>query len=247
MAPLVGGLLALLAFVPARAADFGPLLGNTYGSGTEAVVVVLHGDMSSGGAPTYHFAIARALSDAAPRATAIALFRPGYGDGFTRRSPGDNHDRWDQYTRANNDLVAETLESIRAAWPGAKVIVAGHSGGAAQTAAVIGRYPGLVDTAVLVSCPCDFGPWRARYNRQLVRSADQNPQGLIASIAPGTRILAITGAEDDNTFPGLAKAYVAAAQAAGLDATFVSVPGANHWNDTLKDSVIRLLLEEVNE
>ena len=243
----LGAAVAICAALPLSAQDYGPLVGTSFGKGSETVVVFLHGDVSRGGPATYHQSVMRSLSDKAPGVTAIALFRPGYGDGFVKQSPGDNHDRWDQYTKVNNDLVAETLQSLRTAYPDARLVVAGHSGGAAQLGAVIGRYPGLVDTAVLISCPCDFPTWRKGYNRQLTRSADQNPQDLIAGIAPATRILAVTGEKDENTFPALAEDYVAAAQAAGLDAQLELVPGADHWNDTFKERVLQLLLEEVSE
>ncbi|PID37331.1 MAG: hypothetical protein CR993_00850 [Rhodobacterales bacterium] len=239
--------MVFLAALPVSAQDFGPLVGASFGKGREAVVVFLHGDMSNGRAPTYHQALMRSLSDAAPQVTAIAMYRPGYGDGFVKLSPGDNNGRWDQYTADNNDLLAETLQSLREGYPESRLVVAGHSGGAAQLGAVMGRYPGLVDVAILISCPCDFPVWRAGRNRQLVRSADQNPIDLISGIDPATRILAVTGKRDRNTFPKLAKAYVAAARAAGLDATLELVPEADHWNDKLKARVLEIMLEEVSQ
>ncbi len=215
--------VAICAALPLSAQETGPLLGTSYGKGEEAVVVFLHGDLSRGGPATYHQSVMRSLSDKA----------------------GNNHKRWDQYTAANNDLLAETLQGLRTAHPDSRLVVAGHSGGAAQLGAVIGRYPGLVDTAVLISCPCDFPTWRKGGRRKLVRSADQNPQDLISGIDRATRILAVTGKRDKNTFPALARAYIAAAQAAGLDAHLELVPGADHWNGTLKERVIEILLEEV--
>jgi protein-S-isoprenylcysteine O-methyltransferase Ste14 len=35
------------------------------------------------------------------------------------------------------------------------VVVAGHSGGAAIAANILGRRPALIDAALVVSCPCD--------------------------------------------------------------------------------------------
>ncbi len=139
--------MAICAALPVSAQEFGPLLGTSYGKGEEVIAVFLHGDLSRGGPATYHQGVMRRLSDKAPQVTAIAMFRPGYGDGFFKQSPGSNHKRWDQYTAANNDLLAETLQSLRTAHPDSRLVVAGHSGGAAQLGAVIGRYPGVVDTA----------------------------------------------------------------------------------------------------
>ena len=54
----------------------------TYGASTAgaspALVVVLHGDVSSGGPADYHFWTARNL--AGPGVVSVALLRPGYSD-----------------------------------------------------------------------------------------------------------------------------------------------------------------------
>ncbi|MGC1494604.1 MAG: alpha/beta hydrolase [Sulfitobacter sp.] len=142
----------LIAPQVSNAADsYGPLKGKVFGTGQQFVVVFLHGDISKGGGATYHEAIMRVVAARAKHSSAIALLRPGYNDAQGLVSPGTNHNRRDQYTTENNDLVAQTLISIRALYPGARLIVVGHSGGAAQLDAVIGRYPNIVDTAILLA------------------------------------------------------------------------------------------------
>jgi dipeptidyl aminopeptidase/acylaminoacyl peptidase len=54
-----------------------------------------------------------------------------------------------------------------------------------------------------------------------------------------TEVVAITGSEDDNTFPALAQDYVARLEARGLPARFVPVEGAGHGFSALADAARR--------
>ena len=68
------------------------------------LIVVVHGDISDGGAATYHARFARTL--ARPGAVVVALWRPGYPDGRGRISQGRDYGREDNYTAANIAAVA---------------------------------------------------------------------------------------------------------------------------------------------
>lgn len=223
--------------------EFGPLKGQVYGNGQKFVVVFLHGDESSGGPANDHEALMRTIAARAKESTAIALLRPGYDNGQGLLSPGANHNRRDQYTKENNDLVAQTLKSIRSQYPDAKLIVAGHSGGAAQLGAVIGRYPGIVDTAILISCPCDIKKWRTK-KRRFPRSEKQSPIKFASQVSPDTKVIAITGVLDKNTWPALGKAYASKAKKNGVDATFLEVSGAGHGDRQLVGYFSRIILKE---
>jgi len=210
------------AEIPAN--GLAPLTGASFGNGSEALIVLMHGDVSSGGPANYMHPFARQVSEQYPQAKVISLLRPGYSDG-SLTSPGTNYNRRDQYTAENNRLVADTIENLKAASPGAKTIVMGHSGGAAQLGAIIGQRAGLVDGAILLSCPCDIKRWRAQF-RPFPRS--QSPSDFVATTSPATQVIAITGANDDNTYSALASDYVSSLQAAGVNAKFVEVPNAGH-------------------
>ncbi len=216
--------LLFAALQPAMADSFGPLKGVTYGSGNNAVVVVLHGDMSNGKNPTYHYSFAKTVAKN-KGTTAIALLRPGYGDG-KQTSKGSTNNRRDHYTKANNDLVAKALISIKKTYKPRKLIVVGHSGGAAQLGAVIGRYPGIANSAVLVSGPFNISKWRATRNSDWPRS--QSPHKYLKNVPKSTRIIAITGTSDTNTQPKLAKDYITKAKALGLSAQYIPIAGASH-------------------
>ena len=224
--------------------DFGPLKGQVFGTGQKYVVVFLHGDVSGGGPAKYHESLMRLVAARAKNSTTIALIRPGYDNGQGLKSPGTNHKRRDQYTKKNNDLVAQTLQSIRAVYPDSKLVAIGHSGGGAQLGAVIGRYPGIVDTAFLLSCPCDIKKWRAKH-RPFPRSEKQSPIKFAGTIDTKTKVIAVTGAVDKNTWPALAEAYIAKAKANGVEASFVSVSGAGHWDRQIEGAFVRILLKEL--
>ena len=101
--------------------------------------------------------------------------------------------------------------------------------------------------AVLVSCPCDIGTWRKQRGRSAWNQSEaQSPHLQVPKIAKGTRISLVVGAKDDNTFPQLSEAYVAAAKARGLPATLVQVPGAKHnMNAALQAAVLKAVSLEL--
>lgn len=213
----------------------------------EAMVVWLHGDVSSGGPANYHFAYAQQFSKEAfaGKVLSIALVRPGYPDGSGASSSvaESSSGRSDHYTRENLAEVGAAIERLRAKYKPARVIVASHSGGAATTASLLGMKPGLIDTALLVSCPCDLVAWRAG---RRAWSKSENPPSWIDKIAPTTKVIALSGEKDDNTVPDLARNYIEALRARKIDATFQLVPKADH-NSTFKPANTFAVLQGVLE
>ena len=206
------------------------LLMRRYGSPEpEAMVVWLHGDVSSGGPANYHFAIAQeaAARFSSSNVLSIALVRPGYPDGTGESSSVSllNSGRSDHYTKENIAEVGTAIERLRARFKPKTVVLVGHSGGAATAAVLLGMKPGLVDAAVLISCPCDLVAWRSG-RRTWSRSED--PIKWVAQINKSTRMIALTGSRDDNTSPELARAYVDALRSRGVDALFQTLPDQTH-------------------
>ena len=195
----------------------------------EAMVVWLHGDVSSGGPANYHFAIAQeaAAQLSALNVLSIALVRPGYPDGAGESSSVSilNSGRSDHYSKENLSEVGAAIEHLRAHFKPKTVILVGHSGGAATGAALLGMKPGLLDAAVLVSCPCDLVAWRFG-RREWARS--ENPIKWTAQVDRSAKVVALTGSRDDNTSPELARAYVDALRARGVDARFLGLPDQTH-------------------
>jgi pimeloyl-ACP methyl ester carboxylesterase len=198
-------------------------------SDPDVMIVWLHGDVSSGGPANYHFAIADQVVRQFDtiKVLSVALVRPGYSDGS-----GDSSSvallqggRADHYTKENITEVGAAIERLRAKFQAKKVVVVGHSGGAATAAVLLGMKPKLIDAAVLVSCPCELNAWRAG-RRQWNRS--ENPIKWVDGVDPSTRVVALTGAKDDNTSPDLASGYVEALRARGVDATFQLLADETH-------------------
>lgn len=194
--------------------------------------VVLHGDVSAGGPSTYHYAMAERL---AAGGTAVALIRPGYHDDRGRASTGSNNGRRDNYTAENIGFVAEAVRTLRLHHRAARVVLVGHSGGAAVAGVILGRHPGLADAAVLVSCPCDVPRWRA--TRGGPWRASESPSDWVAVVPPATQIVALAGLADDNTPPGLSEDYVAALTRRGVMAQYVPIPGAGH-NEAFRSPLV---------
>ncbi|MDW3118416.1 MAG: alpha/beta hydrolase [Roseovarius pacificus] len=167
----LAALLVLGLASMAMAQSPGPLNGQVFGSGNRALVVVVHGDVSKGGPATYHYDLARRIADQNRGVTVFALVRPGYTGQSGAKSPGSNNGRRDHYTKQNNALVAKTIQNLAKATGNSKVIGIGHSGGAAQVGAIAGMYPGLIDSAILVSCPCNITEWRAKRGKSAWRNS----------------------------------------------------------------------------
>ncbi len=189
------------------------------------LIVVVHGDISDGGAATYHAKFARTL--ARPGVVVVALIRPGYSDAAGRASDGETLGRSDNYTAVNIAAVGGAIDALKKHFRARRVVYVGHSGGAAIGGVLIGKQRGLIDAAVLVSCPCDIARWlRAHGRPPWTRS--ESPAFYAHRIAPATEVVVITGAADINTMPGIAEDYAADLARRGVRARFVAVAGAGH-------------------
>ncbi len=201
----------------------------TYGEPAErtSLLIALHGDQPDGGPSDKIFLLARFLGTKG--VVAVGLIRPGYHDSKGNRSTGNSYREKDNYRPDVIATVAASVEVLKNHYKADNVVLVGVSGGAAIAGIIIGKYPGLVDAAVLAACPCNVPDWRIMRRGYNNWPLSLSPHDFIAEIDKKTTVVAITGAEDDNTEPVLARNYVADLQAQGIDATFVEVPGAGHY------------------
>lgn len=196
------------------------------------VVAMLHGD-SVGRLEDRHLerwtGIGQSLT--APGRVVVFLVRPGY------RSPAGDSSGWanprdDDYTAQNVDRVAQALRNLRKAYQADKVVLVGHSGGAATSALVLGRHPDAADGALIMGCPCDVPPWRDHRNSQRGGGGpwlnSLNPLDAVAGVRAGTPVIVATGAQDDNTLPLFGQRWAEAAAARGVAVKFEAVPGRDH-------------------
>jgi len=235
-----GGCLAVVPFGPTAPSS-------------KTLIVMLHGD-GEGRLNQRQLdrwtVLGRSLQ--APDRSAFFLIRPGYqspaGNSSGRANPRD-----DDYTPQNMERVAGALRVLRETYKSEKLILVGHSGGAATSSIILGKHPGAADAALLLGCPCDVPPWREHRNAQRNRSGgwpnSLNPLDFIAGVPPGTPVLAVTGAQDDNTLSEFAKRWVETARAKGVNARFEEISGLNHstilqWPDIA--SRVSQLIEAAN-
>jgi len=217
------------------------LRGRTYESKVVSahpvLVVVLHGD----GPPPYQFpayqyVFAAKLAAENKNVVAVGLLRPGYTDPQGHHSQGCSGRRdGDNWGAQDTDAIANAIAALKRRYKAREVVVAGHSGGAAIAANILGRRPKLIDAALLVSCPCgDVNRWRAdmlqhtgfsvfKGNIQSLSPIDQ-----IDGINPHVPIVMMTGTDDHVAPLAVAERYRAAAVKAGKDVTLIKLPGRPH-------------------
>jgi pimeloyl-ACP methyl ester carboxylesterase len=198
------------------------------------LVVVLHGDAPFNN-PDYHYQWARAVSLENTDVIAAGILRPGYSDPSGHRSTGTRGEAvGDNYTPAVVDAIAGAVTVLRARFKPAHVMLAGHSGGAAIAAGVMGRHPGVANGALLVACPCDVPRWREHMKETTQGRIWDTPVNAVSpvevvdSIDPQSRFVVIVGEQDDVAPPQLTREYRDRLQGRRLSVTYIEVPGAGH-------------------
>lgn len=201
------------------------------------LVVVLHGD----GPPPYQFpnyqyVFASTVAAGNQNIVAVGLLRPGYTDPQGHHSQGCSGQRdGDNWSAQNTDVIADAISALKRRYRASQVIVAGHSGGAAIAANILGRRPGLIDAALLVSCPCgDVNRWRGSMLRLTGFPAFRgdihslSPIDQVAGIDPHVPVVMMTGTDDKVAPLSVAEHYRAAATRAGKDVTLIKLKGRPH-------------------
>ena len=107
------------------------------------LVVVLHGDAPFN-KPDYQDTFAAKVAAAYADVITAAILRPGYTDPQGNTSEGDRGlATGDNYNAQNVDALAAAIGELRRRFKARRVVVVGHSGGAAITANILGRHPAL--------------------------------------------------------------------------------------------------------
>lgn len=198
------------------------------------LVVVLHGDSPFQNLG-YQNAFAGEVAAKTQNIVAIGLLRPGYTDPDGNTSEGKwgktNGDNWNA---ENTDAIADAIRELRERYQSHKVVVAGHSGGAAITANILGRQPGLIDAALLVSCPCDVKRWRVRMHKltgnEIFEGEIKTLSAIqqVANISDQAKIVMIVGSEDEVAPPYLSESYRKKASELGKDIRLVHLEDKGH-------------------
>jgi pimeloyl-ACP methyl ester carboxylesterase len=201
------------------------------------LVVVLHGD----GPPPYQFPdyqyiFASKVAAENRNVVAVGLVRPGYTDPQGHHSQGCSGQRdGDNWGAQDTDSIADAIVALKRGYKAREVVVAGHSGGAAIAANILGRRSKLIDAALLVACPCgDVNRWRADMLRRTGFSVFKgniqslSPIDQIESIGPHVPVVMLTGTDDHVAPLAIAERYRSAAAKAGKDVTLIELPRRQH-------------------
>ena len=206
-------------------------------SSERVLVVALHGDAPPPHEhPDYQYIFASKVAAMSQGVLAVGLLRPGYTDPRGNHSGGElgqlNGDNWNA---RNTDAVAEAIRTLKCRYHARNVVVAGHSGGAAITANILGRHPGLIDVALLVSCPCgSVEEWR---KNMLQLTGIPVFKGEIHTLSPIEQVkdisdhVAITlmvGTQDKVAPQKFSEQYLATASKLGKNVKLIKLKGRPH-------------------
>ena len=199
------------------------------------LLVYLHGDSSRGGQFDRHFKYFKPFASA--DTVFVGMIRPGYADAKKNASTGDKMGGGDNYTAHNVDAVAKALQTLKTKYSARRLVVVGFSGGAATAGVILGRHPALIDSAVLIACPCDLSVRRQGWKNQTRRSI--SPHEVADSVFKTAQVTAITGDADVNTKPEQVTGYIASLKAQGVNARYIEVPKATHEAGILGSKILR--------
>jgi pimeloyl-ACP methyl ester carboxylesterase len=209
------------------------------------VLVFLHGDSSRGGLFDRHF---KHFTTFANKDTVfVGMMRPGYADSKKNASTGDKMGGGDSYTAHNVDAVANGLRNLKAKYKARHLVVVGYSGGAATAGVILGRHPEVIDSAILIACPCDLNIRRQAWKNQNIKARRSiSPHEVADKVFKTTQITAITGEADTNTTPEQVTGYIATLKSQGNKARYIEIPKATHegglfGTKLLRDTVLQHL------
>jgi pimeloyl-ACP methyl ester carboxylesterase len=212
------------------------------------LVIVVHGD-SPDGPPKYQYRFAKLAAAAIPDTVVAAILRPGYSDGEDSSDGMRGFTTGDNYTPEIVNAVATVLSELKDRYHPRRVIMIGHSGGAAIVGDLLGQQGAAVDGALLVSCPCDVAEWRKHMQsikggaiwERPVRSL--SPLALVDNIPAAAKIWLLVGGNDQVAPSALTLAYAEALRNRNIAVNVTIAPGLGH--DILLEPVAMDQLREV--
>jgi pimeloyl-ACP methyl ester carboxylesterase len=212
------------------------------------LVVVVHGDSSDGSPPTYQYRFAERAAAAISDAIVAAVLRPGYSDGEDTSEGMRGFTTGDNYTPEVVNAVATVLSELKDKYHPRRVVLVGHSGGAAIVGNLLGLQPAAADGALLVSCPCDLTAWRKHMQsvkggaiwERPVRSL--SPLALADRVSASAKVWLLVGGDDQITPAALTLAYAEALRNRNVAVNVTIAPGLRH-NILLEPIAIERLKE----
>lgn len=136
------------------------------------------------------------------------------------------------YTPGQVAALASALDRLRVLHGNKKILLVGHSGGAAMAALLAGRFPASADAYLLAGCPCDAMQWRQWRDASTAKPGrwtnSLSPLDEVEKIPASTRIALVVGSKDDYTLAKFSEAYVSRLQRQGVKTRLTYAIGATH-------------------
>ena len=199
------------------------------------LVIVVHGDGGDGSPSNYHYRFAERAAAAIPDAVVAAVLRPGYSDGEDTSDGLRGFATGDNWTPEVVNAVATVLAELKDRYHPRRVILVGHSGGAAIMGNLLGQQrTAAADGALLVACPCDLAAWR-RHTQSVKGGAiwerpvrSLSPLALVDSVPASAKIWLLVGSDDQTTPSALTLAYAEALQHRNVAVNVTVAAGLGH-------------------
>src|SRR5690606_14243044 len=166
-------------------------------------------------------------------------------EGKRGKTTGDNYTR--EVLAAINGLVSELKDKFNPT----KVVLVGHSGGAAISANLLAEYPDTYAAALLIACPCDLKKWRAHMKALRPRARIWNKE--VNSLSPieevermddSAQIIVLHGDNDEVVPIDIAKSYVAELEANNKQVNLILLENQGHeiaFDQQVLEAVKRLI------
>jgi pimeloyl-ACP methyl ester carboxylesterase len=140
----------------------------------------------------------------------------------------------DNFTPEVVDAIAVAVDDLRRRFGARRVVLVGHSGGAAIVADILGRHTGTADAALLVACGCDPDVERAETSK--VRGSpiwkgptrSLQPLALARNVRADVVVRLVVGEKDDTAPPVYSLRYAQALKKHGIDVQVTVVPTMGH-------------------
>ncbi|WP_299465147.1 alpha/beta fold hydrolase [uncultured Microscilla sp.] len=199
------------------------------------MILVLHGDAPFN-KPSYQYAIARKIAKENQNVVAVGVLRPGYTDSKGNRSEGERGEATgDNYTKEVLASIHHLATNLKKRYNPSKIVLVGHSGGAAISANLLAKYSSTYAAALLISCPCDVHRWR-KHMKTLQDNApiwdakvnSLSPIEEIKHLDDDVKVIVVHGTNDKVVPISIANKYVKALQTNKKKVSFVALEGQGH-------------------
>ncbi|UII75338.1 alpha/beta hydrolase [Flagellimonas sp. HMM57] len=211
------------------------------------LVLVLHGDAPFNN-PSYQYIIAKKIADENKNIVAVGILRPGYKDNEGNSSQGERGEAaGDNYTREVLESINNLTTKLKDKYNPSKIVLVGHSGGAAISANLISEYPITYSNALLISCPCNLHKWRKHMKR--LQPETQIWDKEVKSLSPiegvkkihfSTQITLIHGDNDKSVPINIASEYARELEENQKKFNFIVLEGLGH-EVALNDEVFEII------